>query len=113
MVGANTQNWHIVAIVADDGSYTIVDGQLLAKEGEKVTFLNLTTETLTIRFSNRNPFEEEVGKIKSGVVNEVPMRIQEGVNPGIYPYTIHGDDGKEYKEAHASMPRVIVYRRLA
>jgi len=112
MVGANTQNWHIVAIVADDGLYTIVDGQLLAKEGEKVTFLNLTTETLTIRFSNENPFEEEVGEVNPGEGNKVTRKVRKGVNPGIYPYTIYGDDGKE-KEAHASRPRVIVYRRLA
>lgn len=112
MVGANTQNWHIVAIVADEGSYTIVDGQLLVKEGEKVTFLNLTRETLIISFSNENPFEEEVGEINPGEDNKVTRKVRKGINPGIYPYAIYGEDGKE-EEAHASRPRVIVYRRLA
>jgi len=102
------QDRRVVAIFKDEGAYIVAPGQLIAKVGDEVCFQNLTGISVTIRFPNKELFERDELTLDPGEDKPEELRNPQA---GGYSYNVYCD-GKE-KEAHASMPRVIVYRKLA
>ena len=107
-----TANQHVVVIVADDYSCTVAPGQLLVNEQDEVTFLNLTTDRVTIEFPKGNPFGEAVGNIKpgEGEKDRITRTVQQNLPSRIYHYTAYCHAKKQYAEG--SIPRIIIHRKL-
>ena len=128
-------NEYTVAIVLEGSSFTVVPGDLLANEGDRVIFRNLTDNVVTILFPDANLFGEtvviELDPLGSGDPGSQIVSWQPGADiaktvsarssennclivsdqaQGCFPYAVYYHGGKEF--AHRSaMPRIIIVRK--
>jgi len=106
---------YVVAIIADEDGFTVVPGQLLANNEDKVYFQNLTTEPVTLKFNDENLFgyrEVNLGTDQDGEPPKDRGLTVNKVTCGSYGYTVTIDIQGKMVYAHASRPKIIIYRSL-
>jgi len=106
---------HVVVVIADEDGFTVVPGQLLANNEDKVYFQNLTTEPVTLTFNDESLFGYREVNLGTGQDGEPPKDrdlIVSKVAYGSYVYTVTIDVQGREVYAHASRPKIIIYRSL-
>ena len=107
----NGQN-HVVVIFNDGNTAAVAPGQVVAANGDTVTFRNITRTPVTLVLPDKKIFKD------SSSVDLIPEdqkpfpEVQLTVDAdevGNYPYTVYHSSQKEF--GHASIPNIIVYRR--
>ena len=110
---------YTVAVVLEGSSFTVVPGDLLTKQGDRVFFQNLTDSAVTVLFPDEslfgkavvaklNPNAETSGTVESRRSADDYLIVGSEAQ-GSYPYAVYYHGRKEF--AHRSaMPRIIVVR---
>ena len=98
---------HVVVIVKDGSSYTVVNGRMIVKPEDTVRLHNYAGAKAEIKFEGTNPFGKDLGLEFELPDGETIGR--ENLELGYYPYavTLVLESGKE--SAQASRPIIIVY----
>ena len=137
MTVSKSQNEHTVAIIVEGNSFTVVPGDLLANEGDRLIFRNLTKSAVTALFPDENLFGEtvvlELDPVESSISGSQIVSWKPGKDisrtvgsrhsidnsltvsqdaEGSFPYAVYYRGGKEF--AHRSaMPRIIIVRKTS
>ena len=108
---SNGQN-HVVAIFNDGKTVAVAPGQVVAANGDTVTFRNITQTSVILVFPDEKIFKDKTTlnlKVENPELIPEETLTVDAVELGSYPYTVYRSSSKEF--GHASIPNIIVYRR--
>lgn len=100
---------HTVAIIDEGLSSKITPTDTLAAQGDTVTFYNFTKSAVTIMLPDNTVFGGTNFNIESQESRTMP--VDKKAPLGAYAYTAYCDATKDF--AHASIPRIIIFKNVA